>query len=559
MSDPKFSPSAAEVPEYRAAQRWNIVWVVPILALLVGAWMIYQKFTANGPVANVRFATAEGIAAKQTEVRCRSVRVGVVRDVKLDEDLKSVVTNLELNPDYESLLREGTRFWVVRARLSGTEVSGLGTLIAGTYIELDPGPKDGKRVDHFDGLETPPATNRDIPGRRLVLTTDQAGSLAAGSPVYYRGFEVGRVENRKLNPEGTLVTYDAFIREEYSGLVKKNTRFWNTSGIDITAGASGFKVRTPSIQAMISGGVTFGVPEGIEAGEVVADGASFRLFGNEDEAEDSTFNPTMKLVLLFDQSVRGLSKAAPVEYRGIPIGRVADISFDYQNAQNDSRIPVLIEIDPAILRRESAMGISQTDLDCLTEAVKRGLRSALKTGSLLTGALYVDLDFYKDVQPAELFKTGDYESIPTVSSGFAQLEAKLTAILDKIGALPLDDTLKKFGTVADEVAHTAADSRRTLVEIEETAASARKLIDSPEFAALPSSIKSALASVEKSVSSVGPDGAIQGDLLRTLDELRAALRAVTAMTTAIDEKPNSLLFGRDTSGNPIPKAPKLGR
>jgi paraquat-inducible protein B len=545
LSEPDTTSPHAAIPELRAAQRWNIVWVVPILALVIGGWMIYRSVSAQGPVAYVRFSTADGIGAEKTEVRCRSVRVGFVKEVALAEDLKSVVVRLELNPDSVRLLRKGTNFWVVRPRVSTTDISGLGTLITGAYIELDPGPADGEEINHFEGMETPLPTNRDIPGRRLVLTAEEAGSLTAGSPIYYRGFEVGRIENRKLDLEGQRVTYDAFVSAEYSSLVKENTRFWNTSGIDISAGVDGFKVRTPSFQAMVSGGATFGVPEGVASGPPATDGATFTLFSDEDAAKKSNFNPTMKFVLLFDQSVRGLVKAAPVEFRGIPIGRVADISFDYLKAAHDSRIPVLVEIDPSLLRREAAEKISKPDGEFLKEAVARGLRAALKTGSLLTGALFVDLDYHKDPLPAELTQVGDFPSIPTISSGLAQLEAKLTAILDKVQALPLAETMKKIDTLAEEATVTIAAARKTL--------------DSEEFANLPADLKNTLGALEKSVSSVGPDGAIQGDLLRTLDELRAALRSIKGVTTTLEEKPNSLIFGKDKSGNPIPKAPKAGR
>lgn len=546
-------------PEYRQAQRWNVVWVVPILALMIGGWMIYRSVTSQGPVAKVRFETADGMVAGKTEVRCRSVRVGVVKDVKLAEDLNSVVVLVELNPDSVGLLREGANFWVVRPRVSTTDVSGLGTLITGAYVELDPGPEDGAEVNHFNGLETPPATNRNIPGRRLTLVAEEAGSLNAGSSIFYRGFEVGRIENRKLDLAGQRVTYDAFIQEKYSSLVKENTRFWNTSGIDISAGADGFKLRTPSFQAMLSGGATFGVQEGIQPGKNAVDGATFTLFANEDVANGSAFNPTMKFVLLFDQSVRGLVKSAPVEFRGIPIGRVADISFDYVKVVNDLSIPVLVEIDPALLRRETAEGITRGDSDFFSEEVRRGLRASLKIGSILTGALFVDFDYYKDPVPAEFTKVGDFPSIPTISSGFAQLETKLSAILDKIQAVDIDGTMKKIGSAADEAAVTVAESRKALKEIQDATAAARKMMESSEFANLPKDLKSTLSTLEKSVASVGPEGAIQGDLLRTLDELRSALRSMNSMATSIDEKPNSLIFGRDSSGNPIPKAPKATR
>ena len=552
MSDLETSPTPpAATPEYRAAQRWNIVWVVPILALLIGGWMIYRNLSSRGPVAQIVFDTADGLAAGKTEVKCRSVRVGFVKEVKLASDLKSVLINVELDPDYESLLRRGTRFWVVRPRVSTTDVSGLGTLLKGEYVELDPGPQNGDRSSNFVGLEKPPATNRDVPGRRLVLTAEQAGSLVAGSPIYYRGFEVGRIESRILDVEYQRVTYDAFIRQEYSSLVKENTRFWNTSGIDISAGSDGFKLRTPSFQAMFSGGATFDVPEGIAPGDSVADGKIFTLFEDEDAATGSTFNPTLKFVLLFDQSVRGLAKGAPVEFRGIPIGRVADISFDYLAAAEDSRIPVLVEIDPSLLRPDAAEKIVKPNGDFLKDLVSRGLRASLKTGSFLTGSLFVDLDYYKDALPAEMGKVGEYPTLPTVSGGLAQI----TAVLDKL-SLAADTAMKKIGTAADEASTTMADSRQTLKEIEQTAAALRKTLDSPEFTKIPADLRVTLAALEKSVNSVGPDGAVQGDLLRTLDELRASLRTMKSLMTTIDDKPNSLLFGRDSSGNPIPQAPK---
>ncbi len=543
-------------PATRAAQRWNIVWVVPIIALLIGAWMIWRNVASQGPVAVVRFETADGIAEGKTEIRCRSVRVGVVKDVDLSEDLKSVLVKLELDPDAGNLFRHGTRFWVVRPRFSPTEISGVSTVLTGAYIELDPGPKGANPQSEFQGLETPPVTDRSVPGRRIQLHAAEAGSLTAGSPIYYRGFAVGRIESRELEIEKYRVTYNAFIREEYSFLVKENSRFWNTSGIDIVADANGFKLRTPSFQAMFSGGASFDVPEGIAEGKPAADGTAFTLFPSEDAARGSTFNPTLRLLALFDQTVRDLKVMAPVEFRGIPVGRVAEISIDYLPNEEDRRIPVVLEIDPSLLRRKSANDNGMSDFDFLAEAVKRGLRASVKTGSFLTGAKYVDLDYVKDDRPAELTKTGELDTIPTVPAGLDALENRLSNILAKIEALPLDDTVKKFSEAADS-ASTA------LKDIAETSAATRRMLDSPEFAGLPADLKVTLATsratleaLEKSVASVGPDGAIQGDLKLTLEELRAALRSIKSMSNTIDENPNSVLFGRESSGNPIPKGPR---
>ena len=536
----------------RHRRRWSSVWVVPAVALALAGWLVWKHYHDKGPLAYVRFSTADSIEAGKTEVRCRSVRVGLVEKIDLADDLQSVVAEVRIDPDSEDLLKRDSRFWVVRPRVSASTISGLSTLITGAYIELEPG--DGPApVNHFDGLEEPPVTSANGPGLRLTLVAEDAGSLTAGSPIYYRGFEVGRVERRTLDLENRRIRFDVFIDEDYASLVREGTCFWNTSGIDVTAGADGFKLSTPSFQAMVSGGASFAVPKGGTAGPLVTDGRVFNLFPDEDTARKSIFVPDHKCLLFFDQSVRGLTTGAPVEFRGIPLGRVVEISFRH-SPPGDSRVPVVIEIDSDTLGK--AVENIENPQEVLAECVRRGLRATLSTGSLLTGALYIDLDFAPDAAPAELTTFGEYEVIPTESSGFAQLQDKVNAILTKIEGLPLDETLHKFGNAADEIAITVKDVRGALDEAEAALAEARKLLSREETQNLTAELDATLKEVRSSVESLGPNGAVQGDLSRTLDELRAALRAFKTLSDSIEEKPNSLLFGRESSGNSEPKARK---
>ena len=537
----------------RSAQRWNVVWAVPVLAILIGGWMLYKDVTSKGPEVRIRFETAEGIAAGKTEIRCRSVSVGKVTRVELDENLQSVLVYARLDSGNEILLRKGTRFWVVRPRVSAADVSGLGTLLTGAYIELEPGTGD-LGVRKWKGRETPPATNRSIPGRRLTLVSEEAGSLSVGSPIYYRGYDVGRIERRVLDPDGRRIVYDAFIREEYQSLVRENTKFWNTSGIDVSAGVDGFKVRTPSLQAMISGGVSFAVNENEEPGEMVSDGSVFELHDDLEDANTSTFEPTLQVLLLFDQSVRGLGVSAPVEYRGIRIGRVTSISFDFVRERENQKIPVLVELDSALLRATGEEIPSEEELPRLEEGIRNGLRATLKTGSLLTGAMYVDFDYYPDEKTEGLTYEGEYPVVPTLSSGFAQLEVKLASILEKIDALPLEETVEQITAAAKETAVTVSEAKLALKQIEEAAAAARETMDNPAFKQLPADLRKSLAALEKSVESMGPDGSIQGDLLRTLDEFRSAMRSMESLSDTIKEKPNSIFFGKEESKDPKPRA-----
>lgn len=538
-------PTAAK-PDLKATKRWNLVWVIPILAVFIGSWMIWKNISSKGAEIQIHFETADGIIAGKTEIKCRSVTVGKVTKVELAKDLQSVAVTCTMNVDTDHLLRKGTLFWVVRPRVSAADVSGLGTLLTGVYVELDPG--DGAQGSRkWMGLETPPATSKSVPGLRMTLVTEDGGSLSAGAPIYYRGFEVGRIESRKLDSEGRRISFSAFIGEEYQTLVHSNTKFWNTSGVDISAGVDGLKLRTPSFQSMVSGGVSFALLEGDSPGPQAQDGSVFDLHEDAESATSSTFEPTFELLLLFDQSVRGLRVSAPVEYRGIEIGRVKSISFDYALDRENKRIPVLVEVDPSALRPSGASVSKDEEILILADAISKGLRASLKTGSYFTGAMFVDFDYYPDEMDKGLSYIDELPVLPTMISGLAQLEVKLVSIMEKIEALPLDEALENLSIVADE-------SKKALAQIEGAAAAAREVMENPEFKALPAEVRASLAAFDKSVTSMGPDGNIQGDLLRTLDEFRSAVRSVESMTDTIEEKPNSLLFGKEDSGNPIPKA-----
>jgi len=367
---------------------------------------------------------------------------------------------------------------------------------------------------------------------RLSLTTEDAGTLTIGSPVQYRGFDVGRVESRKLSDDGQTIRFEIFIREQFKALVRSNTKFWNTGGVDVSAGVDGFKFKTPSLQVLVSGGISFGVLDGVPPAEQAPDGESFRLHSDEKAAAASTFNPTLQLLLLFDQSVRGLKKFAPVEYRGIEIGRVINISFDLLSDPNNRQVPVLLEIDPQLIRSMIPEKSKERGILILEDAVRDGLRATLKTASLLTGAMFVDFDYYSDETPKQLIELEGKHVMPTRPSGFAQLEEKLTSILNKVDALPVEETLS---------------------EIKLATAALRKNLENEDLKQLPTDLRKTLTVLDQTISSAGPDGNLQGDILRTLDELRGAIRSMEAMTDTIKERPNSIFFGKEESKNTIPK------
>ena len=405
------TPNRPTAPITRPPRGFSPVWVIPIIAALLGLYLVYKHYSEEGPKITVRFDTAEGIIAGKTPVLCRSVNIGTVGEVNLAKDLKSVIITLDMTREADNLLESDTQIWVVRPRYGGAGISGLGTIVSGSYLELQPGISHQARRE-FVGLENPPVTPPGVPGLHFTLISDSAGGLNPGSSITYKGIDVGSIETRIFHPESGLVEFGAFIHEEFANLVTKETHFWNASGLDVQVGADGFKVHTGTLESLLTGGVTFNGPEDKHAPrKQPPNGSVFKLYESFTAANSLALNPTLPYLLLFTESVRGLAVDAPVEFRGVRLGTVMGISFNYLPDDEQHRVPVLIKIDPALLIDLPNEDYAAAE-EFMSSNVKNGLRASLKTGNLLTGQLYVDLDFQKDVPPADIASIKGYKRDP---------------------------------------------------------------------------------------------------------------------------------------------------
>ena len=433
----------------------------------------------------------------------------------------------------EKLLRSNTRFWVVRPRFGGAGISGLGTLVSGTFLELDPGTADDE-ARYFVGLENPPVTPQGVPGLHVKLVSDRAGSVGPGSPVIYRGIRVGRVESQTFDRQRGRVEYAAFIEGDYGKLINSRARFWNASGIDVEMGANGMRVRTGTLETILAGGVAFELGHGGGRVEPVADGATFQLLDSEDQFQIPPFESRLNYLLLFKDSVRGLSIGAPVELRGIRVGTVVGIAFEYLPSNPERRVPVLVAIDPGLFP-DAPRGDLAAAENMIKQDVREGMRATLRTGSLLTGQLFVDLDVPSAPAPTntpieEVGFVFGYSTIPTYSSGgLGQIQEKVTAILDKVQALKVEDTV--------------ASATATLEEFKATAAGLRKVMESRETQALPADLRKTIASLDKTLRGFNENSDIYRDLLGMLTDLRGALRSVDSLSQTVERQPNSLIFG----------------
>jgi len=519
-------------------RRLPVVWLVPIVALLLGIWMVIYTAMNEGPEIKIVFSTAEGIEAGKTKLKSLSVEVGLVEEVTLNDDLQSVTVLAKLDPKAETLLRDDTRFWVVRPRIGTGGVSGLGTLLSGGYIEVEPG--DGKPSDKrkFKGLDDLPLTPVGTPGLGVILVSSQAGSLGAGDPVLYRGYEVGQVEEVRFDPENKEVRYRAFIEAPYDGLVDQATKFWNVSGISVTAGAEGVRVEVGTIQSLLAGGVSFDVPIGTRRLGPPKMDAEFVLYDSLASTEERTYRHSLDVVVQFEQSVRGLLPGAPVEYRGIRVGTVRRVMLDeIRDLRNSGKgeigapIPVLIAIDPARLRfPDSDEGVTLLRAQ-LENDVASGLRASLQSGNLITGALFVSFDYHFDEAPAKIGEFAGYPTLPTLTTGLDQLSRQLSRVLAKIEALPID---------------------RTLSELNGSLRALRTMLATKDFENLPESLNATMAQATAALESFSSNSPLYTRLERAMDELNRTLQAVEALSDTLKKQPNALIFSTPPHPDPEP-------
>src|SRR5713226_2148290 len=337
------APESRAVPKKRT--RFSLVWFIPIVAALVGAWVAVTRVLREGPKITIVMKSAEGLEAGKTKVHYNGVDIGTVSTIELSRSHERVIATAQMTTRTEDFLVEDTRLWVVRPRISGANVTGLGTLISGAYIGFEIGASKEHKRD-FVGLETPPVITSEVPGRLFVLKTPDLGSLDDGTPVFFRRLQVGQVSSYALDPDGKLLTVKVFVRAPYDQYVSPNTRFWHASGVDVSLSASGLKVQTQSALSILIGGIAFDTDSTLPVLPAAEANTTFTLFENREKAfEPGPRNP-QTYQLIFNESVRGLAAGAPVEFRGIPIGEVADLRAQIDLKTFQFSVPVTIHLDP---------------------------------------------------------------------------------------------------------------------------------------------------------------------------------------------------------------------
>ncbi|TEO19057.1 MCE family protein [Pseudomonas aeruginosa] len=513
-------------------RRWRIslVWLVPALAALIGLSMLAHAWLSAGPEITITFRTAAGLEAGKTPVKYKDVTVGAVTAITLSDDGSHIVARVSLASSAVSLTRKDTRFWVVRPRIGTGGVSGIDTLLSGAYIAVDAGSEQASSKV-FTGLEIPPTVIGGMPGKSFILHTEDLGSLDVGSPVYYRRIQVGRVASYKLDDDGNHVSLQVFVDEPYDSFVTTDTRFWNASGVDVSLGADGLKLKTQSVATIVAGGIAFAaLPRAQNQVEKAPEYAQFTLSPDQASAMTPPDGPAQYVQLRFDQSLRGLSIGAPVQFSGVDLGKVVSIDLDYD--PNTSRFPTTVGIVVypqrlgRLLDKLPGTDTEQQAAQFLRDMVEHGLRAQARSGNLLTGQLYVSLEFVPNAPKRTIDVSARPLTVPTISGSFDQLQAQVANIVAKIEKMPLDSIGRNLDTTLAELdktlkqvnAQTLPQTTRTLLQAQQTFGAAQ--------------------------GALAEDAPLQQNLGQTLQEVQRVSRSLRVLTDMLSRHPESLLRGR---------------
>jgi paraquat-inducible protein B len=542
-------PPPAPLPPTPIAKKWHgpsLVWLVPIVALAVGAALVIRAVLSTGPVVTIDFLSANGLRPGKTEVRYKEVVVGRVEAVTLSEKRDHVQATVRLDRSVANIAVEDTRFWVVRPRIDTAGVSGIETLFSGAYIGVDAG-ESLKEKRHFTGLENPPFVLRGEPGRGFVLRTEDLGSLDVGSPIYYRRNRVGRVVGYTLDPLIDELSVQIFVEAPYDKLVNPQTRFWNASGVEVSINSSGLKVDTQTLASVISGGVSFERPQGTQGLPPAPDGNRFVLYNDRKAALAPPDGPPLRVRMVFDQTVRGLDIDAPIDFLGMEIGTVKAIRLDYDAKRKRFPVEVEAEIFPTrlgavreALRREGEDD-RRRDTALLQRLVESGLRAQARTGNLLTGQMYVALDFPGKVTKAELDTATAIPAIPTVPGTLSDVQPQIAEIVAKVNKVPFDE-------IGRNLNETLSQARQTIEQLR------------PEAQASLADVRRTLQSVQETLSRADrhllePSAPIQRNAEQTLHDLQRAAQSLRALTDYLQRHPESLLRGKPDDAK-IPASPE---
>jgi paraquat-inducible protein B len=530
----------AAVPDAPRRVRLPYVWILPVVVVIAGAFVAVREKLAEGTSIEITFHTADDLEPNKTKISYKAVEIGEVKEIRVSRDRKEVIVEARIHRDAADYLVQDTRFWVVRPRVTGANISGLGTLVSGAYIGVDVG-HSSVPARTFTGLEVPPIVTSGLPGREYILHAGDIGSLTIGSTVFYRHMAAGQVVAYSLDPGGASVTIKVFINSPYDKFVTQDTRFWQASGVDMSIDSEGVKLHTESIASILEGGVAFQSPRESTATAEMAEDSPFKLYSDRERALREADTVAETFIMYFQGSLRGLSVGAPVDLRGINIGEVKRLSVEYDRVAGELRFPVEVDIFPQRIRaRSRASGATKTaDLSdvgghtMIDSMVAHGMRAALKDGNLLTGQKYVAVDVVKGAAPETVAWDAHPPIFPTASGGIDELTDSIGSVAKKLDKLPFDQ-------IANHLIATMATLDRTLKSTD----SLMRNVDSSIAPQVTATLKEAEEAMKNANDALSDGGSLNKNLGDTLLQLSRAAKSLGALADYLERHPEALIRGK---------------
>lgn len=525
--------------------RISLVWLIPLVAALIAAFLGYRTIEQRGPMVELTFSTGDGLAAGQTRVRHKAVALGVVETIRLSDDMRRVVAGVRMTREAAPYLTDQARFWVVRPRLSSGSISGIETLVSGAYIEMDPGGREGKQQLAFTGLEQPPAVRSGEPGQTFTLKAERIGSLGPGAPVFYRDIVAGEVLGYDLGDGSGPVTLQVFVRSPFDGYVRQGTRFWNASGLSVQIGGDGLRIEVASLQAVLSGGVAFDTPWASRTRPPPEPGTEFVLYKTQSDADAAGYTASVPFVAYFESSVRGLAAGAPVEFYGIQVGTVRSVALDLNEAEGTARVRVRLEVQP-----ERIMGPDQVARDDSVEVarrlLRRGMRAQLSTTNYLTGQLAVAVDLPQGQGESPVFemrREGEAIVLPTQSGGLDNILTAVSGIAGKLDQIPLAEIGANLNATLRQANGTLGGVEALVRNTEAGLTPALRRM--PEIVAnLQETVVRANRAIGSIDSSYGRNSVFSRELERAMAQVGDTARSIRLLADFLDRHPEALVRGR---------------
>src|SRR3954468_931103 len=550
----------------RRSHRLSVIWLIPLLAVAIAAWLVWDTLSKEGPTIEVSFDSAEGLQVGKSPLKFKDIEFGTVKSLRLSADNAHVLVTIATNAQAAPLLTEGAAFWVVKPRFFAGNISGLDTILSGSYIGILPAASRGKKQTTFKGQENPPLLQANVPGHTFLLKSKRIGSISVGSPIFVRDLAVGEVLCCDITDMAESVMIHAFIRAPYDSYVVEQTRFWNASGISLTLGSQGLDIKMESLRALLLGGIAFATPPlarqtsaGSDQAHTAPEKHVFPLFADQEAADAASYTRTIAAVSYFSGSLRGVSRGSEVTMHGLRIGEVTDVRLMYDEARKAIVAPVYFEVQP-----ERIIGVGnrvyETDEKAVEALLEHGLRASLQSTSLITGQQSVALAFASDAPSASLQREGNDFVIPiTEGEGFAELASSATELVDKVRTIPFDAIGQNLSGILKSVndATKGPEIKNALASLQTTLGSAQDMVKQldrnvgPASKRLPeisADLQKTLTNANKLIVSLnsgyGNDTKLNRDMNRLMVEFTGAARAIRALADMLQRNPEALIKGR---------------